>query len=234
MAKTKILGISGSPRKNGNTIKLVEKALEAARGVPDVETIMYDMAGKKMHHCIGCNKCLEKGICVFKDDFIDFIRIYFEADGIIWGAPVYHVSVPASMKALYDRLGQMLLMHYLRKGMSTPRFSKVCGVLTNGAHRNGGQDLTLSFMANSCLMMNCVVVSGDSLAGNYIGASGWTGNTPDPFGKDNSLQDQEGVNSVLTLGTRVAEMATIVKAGIESMKSSLPPEYFYSWEEPSA
>ncbi|MCL5962495.1 MAG: NAD(P)H-dependent oxidoreductase, partial [Chloroflexi bacterium] len=54
MDKVKILGIVGSPRKKGNTAKLVAKALEGAMSVPGIETELYEMAGKKMHHCIGC------------------------------------------------------------------------------------------------------------------------------------------------------------------------------------
>ncbi len=230
MKKTKILGVVGSPRKKGNTYTYVETALQSAASVYNVETEIYEMATKDYHHCIGCNKCMEKGDCVFKDDFQEFVATYFSADGIIWGAPVYHMSIPASMKALLDRLGQMLLMHYLRKGSDVPRLSKVCGVLTNGGHRNGGQDLVLSFLTNSCLMMNGVVVSGDSLAGNYIGASGWTGTGPDPLGKNNAQEDIEGISSARFLGQRVAEMTNIVKHGIAELKDNLPGEYFYKWE----
>jgi len=230
MKKTKILGVVGSPRKKGNTYKYIEQALQGAESVFNIETEIYDMATRKFHHCIGCNKCLEKGDCVFKDDFQEFLETYFSVDGIIWGAPVYHLSVPASMKALLDRLGQMLLMHYLMKGIEVPRLSKVCGVLANGGHRNGGQDLVVSFLSNSCLAMNGVVVSGDNLAGNYIGASGWSGMGPDPLGKEGAREDVEGINSARILGQRVAEMANIVKVGISNLKQNLPAEYFYKWE----
>lgn len=229
MEKINILGVVGSPRLKGNTYTYVETALESAASVFNVETELYELATKKIHHCIGCNTCMEKGNCVFDDDFQEFVVKFYQADGIIWGAPVYHMSVPASMKALLDRLGQMLLMHYLGKGSDVPRFSKVCGVLTNGGHRNGGQDLVLSFLLNSCLMMNGVVVSGDTIPGNYIGAAGWTGTGPDPLSKDNARHDIEGISSSRFLGQRVAEMTSIVKAGMFSMKDNLPREYFYEW-----
>ena len=73
MQEVKILGISGSPRRGANTAILVKKALEGASSVPDVKTELYELAGKKIHHCIGCMKCLDKGACVFKDDFQDFV-----------------------------------------------------------------------------------------------------------------------------------------------------------------
>ncbi len=230
MEHVTILGVSGSPRKNGNTAGLIHAALESAAQVPNVQTRLYDLAGKKIHHCIGCNKCMETGDCAFKDDFQAFVEEYMAADGVIWASPVYHMGVPGSMKALLDRLGQMLLMHYLGRGMDLPRLNKVCGVLTNGAHRNGGQDLVLSFLTDSCLLMNGVVVSGDMLAGNYVGAAVWSGLPPDPFAKDNALRDDEGLNSVRGLGRRVAEMTRIVRTGLETVRNELPPEYTYSWQ----
>jgi multimeric flavodoxin WrbA len=59
MEKVRILGIVGSPRKDGNTAKLVEEALEAIRAFPRVETDMFAVAGKKINHCVACYKCME-------------------------------------------------------------------------------------------------------------------------------------------------------------------------------
>ena len=112
MQEVKILGVVGSPRKNGNTTKLVKKALEGATSVPGVKTELYEMAGKKYHYCIGCFECFTTGSCVFKDDLQDFARRYHEADSIIWGAPVYHMAVPASMKAAMDRFGNYNIGHW--------------------------------------------------------------------------------------------------------------------------
>ncbi len=229
MESLRILGVSGSPRKDGNTAKLVAKALEGANSLPGVETTLYQLAGKKVHHCISCYKCLEKGECVFEDDLQDFIKIYLDTDGVIWGAPVYHMSVPASMKALLDRLGNLTLCHYLHKGQMMPRFSKVCGVVTNGGHRYGGQDNVLTFLLASCLMLNGVVVSGDTLMGSYIGAAAYTGGGLDPFAKDKVLEDQEGLMCAESVGRRVSEMTGIVKAGMTALREQLPEEYSSQW-----
>jgi multimeric flavodoxin WrbA len=225
----KILGVSGSPRKDGNTAKMVERALEGAGTVSDVETDLYQLAGKKVHHCVSCYKCLEKGECVFKDDLGEFIEQYLEADAVIWGSPVYHMSVPASMKALLDRMGNLILCHFLQKGEMMPRFSKVCGVVTTGGHRYGGQDLVLTFLIGSSLMLNGVVVSGDTLMGSYLGAGAFSGGGFEAFAKDNVLNDHEGLMCAESVGRRVAETASIVKAGIAALKEKLPSEYSYTW-----
>lgn len=239
MQKVKILGIAGSPRKNGNTAKLVKKALKGAASVPGIETEFYEMAGKRFHHCTATFHCLETGGCVFKDDLQDFTKRYLEADGIIWGAPVYHMAVPASMKAALDRFANSILCNHLRRGKDTPMWSKVCGVLVVGAARYGGQELTMSFLVNSSLLMNGVVVGGDTVKGNYIGATGYTGvPTPEPMSrlerlksKDIVLNDEKGIECAINLGKRVAEMTRIVRAGMSVLKEELPSEYFATWED---
>jgi multimeric flavodoxin WrbA len=230
MNKITILGISGSPRKNGNTAKLVEKALEGAGSVAGVETELYQLAGKKIHHCIGCYKCIEKGRCVFEDDLYEFGEKYMAAEGVIWGSPVYHMSIPASMKALLDRFANMLLCRYLSRMKDVPRFSKICGVLSNGASPYGGQDMVLSLLINSCLLMNGMVVSGDTIKDSYIGAAAFTGQAPDPLANDNVLKDEKGLESAKSVGQRVAEMTCIVKAGMTVLKDSLSSDYQYKWD----
>jgi len=236
MQKVKVLGVVGSPRKDGNTAKLVKRALEGAMSVPGVETEFYEMAGKKFHNCMGCFDCLKTGVCVFKDHLPDFIRRYMQADGIIWASPVYHMSITGHMKNVLDRLGNSLLCHFARQGLELPRFSKVCATLTVGAHRHGGQDLVNVFMVQSSLLMNGVAVSGDTMLGSYIGAVGWTGNASGDIleqlkSKDAVLEDKEGLMCAENLGKRVAEMTKIVKAGLLAIKDELPSEYFYAWEE---
>jgi multimeric flavodoxin WrbA len=208
---------------------MVERALEGAKSVADVDAEFYQLAGKKAHHCISCYNCLETGECVFKDDMEEFMQKYLQADGVIWGAPVYHMSVPASMKALLDRLGNLVICHYLHRGELMPRFSKVCGVVTTGGHRYGGQDLVLSFLVSSCLMQNNVVVSGDSLMGSYLGAASFSGGGFEAFAKDNVLNDHEGLMCAENVGKRVAEMTGIVKAGLAALRQKLPSEYTCTW-----
>lgn len=232
MQKAKVLGIVGSPRKNANTAKLVKKALEGAMSVPGIETEFYQMAGKKFHHCMGCYHCLETGACVFKDDLQDFIRRYMEADGIIWGSPIYHMSITGLMKNAIDRLGNSTLCNWIKRGGEVPRLSKVCGTLTIGATRYGGQDLVNTFMIQCSLLMNGVVVSGDTILGNLIGAAAYTGGaSPEQLkSKDAVLQDAEGMMCAQNLGKRVAEMTKIVRAGIQALGKELPREYFNKWK----
>jgi multimeric flavodoxin WrbA len=240
MQAVRILGVVGSPRKNGNTAKVMQAALEGASSVKGVEIDLYQMAGKEFHHCIGCFKCLDTGACVFKDDFQDFANRYMAADGVILGSPIYHMSVPGSMKAALDRLGNVLFCSFVTRGYEIPRLSKVCGSLTVGAARHGGQEMVMVFLNNSALLMNGVAVAGDSLLGSYIGAGNYLGQptTEQPMNKsdrlrsrDIVLEDREGLVAAVNLGKRVAEMAKIVQAGKQALADELPSEYFFPWED---
>lgn len=234
MRTVKVLGIVGSPRKNGNTAKLVSKALEAARKISSVETELYEIAGKKIHYCIGCFKCLDTGECTFKDDFQDFLRRYLKADGVIIGTPVYHASVTGLLKSAIDRLGNVTVCRSIYQGKKNPQFSKICGALAVGFARFGGQELAINFLIHHFLIMNSVVVSGNTLAGNYIGAPGFSGTPPPqplPRGqhmksKEAVLEEERNITVAMELGKRVAEMTKIVRLGMATLKEQLPDEYF--------
>jgi multimeric flavodoxin WrbA len=226
--KIKILGIVGSSKREGNTAKLVARALEGAMSVPEAETELYELAGKNIAHCLACFKCMEKGECVVKDDLEVLIRKFMEADGILWGSPVYVMSVPGIMKSALDRLGNVVLGRFMLKRGEIPRLNKVCGVISNGGSQHGGQELVLNFLLDLCLGMNSIVVSGDTQLGGLIGAAACSG--LDPRSKDSVLKDEEGMKCAENLGRRVAETTKIFKAGRTALEQELPKEYFYDWE----
>jgi hypothetical protein len=101
--------------------------------------------------------------------------------------------------------------------------------MTVGAHRNGGQEIALSQMINSCLLMNNIVISGMTLAGAYIGVAGYSGQMPDFLARDNVLKDDWALLGAKTTGKRVAEMTKIVAEGKAALerKGELPQEYKY-------
>jgi multimeric flavodoxin WrbA len=102
----KVVAFNGSARKDGNTAILVRtlfKELEKA----GIETELVQLAGKKMHGCLGCGKCWEKKDrrCIIADFANECIEKMDEADGIILASPTYFSDVTSEMKALIDRSG---------------------------------------------------------------------------------------------------------------------------------
>jgi len=98
----KILAISGSPRKNGNTVLLLERALEGAREA-GAETELFSVAGKDFKGCDACWACMKTGVCHIKDDLAPLYDLMAEADGLIFGTPIYFWGMTSQMKAVIDR-----------------------------------------------------------------------------------------------------------------------------------
>lgn len=119
----KVLGICCSGRLHGNTELLLQEALDSAREM-GAEVELVALAGKHIVPCDGCETCREEGKgCHIKDDIQDIYPKIAEADGIIYGTPVYHRSVTGQAKILIDRSGGLS-----RYGRSVLR-GKVGGVV---------------------------------------------------------------------------------------------------------
>ena len=100
--KMKILVITGSPRKNGNSNTLADNFIKGAQEAGH-SVVRFDSAFKNVHPCIACNKCGMNGQCVFKDDF-EFIRNNIvDADAVVFVSPMYYFGISAQIKAVIDR-----------------------------------------------------------------------------------------------------------------------------------
>ncbi len=98
----KILGLSCSPRKEGNTMLLLKEALEGAKQ-EGAETELYSVAGKDLKPCDGCWACTKGAECPIKDDMGELFDKMIAADGIIYGAPIYFYGMSAQTKTIIDR-----------------------------------------------------------------------------------------------------------------------------------
>ncbi|MDD5287710.1 MAG: flavodoxin family protein [Dehalococcoidales bacterium] len=98
----KVIGICCSPRKGGNTEALIQIALESARA-EGAETELVTLADKKISFCDGCYSCHKTGHCHIKDDIEPLYDKMWQADGIIFGTPVYFWNVTGQAKTLIDR-----------------------------------------------------------------------------------------------------------------------------------
>lgn len=100
--KMKILVITGSPRKQGNSNTLAE---EFTRGAKETghDVVRFDAAFSNVHPCIACNRCGMDGPCVFKDDF-EFVRKHIvDADCVVFATPMYYFGISAQLKTVIDR-----------------------------------------------------------------------------------------------------------------------------------
>ena len=98
----KVLAISSSPRKGGNSDVLCDEFLKGAREAGHkVQKIR--LAEKKIAPCAACYGCAETHVCVHKDDMAEVLEALIDADVIVLASPVYFYSVCAQMKTMIDR-----------------------------------------------------------------------------------------------------------------------------------
>ena len=99
----KVLILSGSPRKGGNSDILCD---EFARGAQEAghEVEKIHVAAKKVAPCSACYYCRDHGgECARKDDMTDILQKMIDADVIVLASPVYFYSIDAQLKAVIDR-----------------------------------------------------------------------------------------------------------------------------------
>jgi len=119
-----VFGIGGSPRKDGLTDNLLDKALAGAGSAGAVvkKLILNDLDFKP---CLDCGGCGKKGVCVIDDDMRILYREFESADAVIIASPIFFGSVTAQLKAMIDRFQSAWVSKYvLRKARASERRRK--------------------------------------------------------------------------------------------------------------
>ena len=98
----KVLLVNGSSHKNGCTFTALN---EVARILiqEGVEAEIFHLGNAELRDCCGCNACKSTGECVFNDMVNDFIARAKEADGFVFGTPVYFALPSGRILSLLDR-----------------------------------------------------------------------------------------------------------------------------------
>ncbi|MCM1579357.1 MAG: flavodoxin family protein [Ruminococcus sp.] len=100
----KIVVITGSPRKNGNSFAMTEAFVKAAEAKGHNIT-RFDAALKNVGGCHACETCFKSGkACSYDDDFNAIAPAILEADAVVFTMPVYWYSIPAQIKGVIDKL----------------------------------------------------------------------------------------------------------------------------------
>ena len=99
----KVLGLSGSMRKDGNTARLIKVILKRCEEA-GVETKFVSLAGKKILPCLGCEQCKEKKWCVVeKDDWGEIVQEILNCEVLVIGSPTYYYDLCGHLKNFIDR-----------------------------------------------------------------------------------------------------------------------------------
>ena len=100
----KIVVITGSPRRNGNSFVMTEAFIKAAEALGH-SVKRYNAADMKLGGCHACGTCFSTGkACTFDDDFNTMAPDILEADAVVFTTPVYWYSWPSQIKCVVDKL----------------------------------------------------------------------------------------------------------------------------------
>lgn len=124
----KIIGIDGSPRKDGNTEKLLKNVL---KGVEEAggQTQFLKLADLTINYCRGCGTCRANGECVMQDDMDRIVAAIQQSDTVVLGSPIYAWQVSGNTKVFMDRLCRLLTPKYESR-LNGPK--KIAFVYTQG------------------------------------------------------------------------------------------------------
>lgn len=110
----KVLGIAGSPRREGNT-DLLLRELMAGVGSQQAQTKTVVISEMDISPCRHCDGCLKTGKCVIKDDMQWLHSELREADRVILASPIFFMGLTAQTKAMIDRCQALWVIKYVLK-----------------------------------------------------------------------------------------------------------------------
>ena len=109
-----VLGISASPRKQGNSDLLLKRALDGAQSASATAEYLR-LVDYKIAPCLECNACYKTGACKINDDYQIIAEKMLAADRLIFATPIFFMTVPAQAKLLIDRCQCLWAHKYVLK-----------------------------------------------------------------------------------------------------------------------
>ena len=193
----KVVGINGSPRKDGNTAILIQTVFQELNQ-QGIESELIQLSEQNIRGCTGCYACMEQKNkrCIITDDpFNACLAQMIAADGILLGSPVYAAGVTSQMKALIDRASMVLAAN---RGLLKYKV----GAAVVAARRGGA---TSAFDA-----LNHFLHSKEMF---LVGSTYWNM----VYGRDigEVQKDQEGMNNMQNLGQNMAWLLKKLHSGKE-------------------
>jgi multimeric flavodoxin WrbA len=182
----KVVAFNGSPRKDGNTAILINRALKELEA-EGIETEYIQIGGQMIHGCMACGTCrkIKNKECKIVNDNVNlYIQKMAEADGVILGSPTYFSMMTPELKALIDRAG------YVAMG-NDHMFKRKVGAAVVAVRRTGAMP---TFDAiNHFFLISEMIIPGSSYWNVGVGRA--VGDVE---------KDEEGLATMETLGKNMA------------------------------
>jgi len=195
----KVTAFNGSPRKDGNTVFLLNTALAQlkARGF---ETELVHIAQKPLRGCTACGGCFKtkNRKCVLPDDGMNgYIAKLAESDGIIIGSPTYFADLTPETKAFIDRAGMV--------GSANGKlYRRKAGAAVAAVRRAGSIHVFDSI--NHFFTITEMIIPGSSYWNMGIGMK-----------RGEAEKDEEGIQTMQRLGENMAWLLAKLHTGKDAL-----------------
>jgi len=159
-----IVGINGSPKKDGDTAFLLKNVLNNCEGAKtEIINIGDAVLSAKTPFCISCSSPCDKR-CYKGTDLEDAFNKISKADFIVFGSPVYFGSMSAQLKAFFDKTRAI-------RGEKT-WLGKPMAAVSVGASKFGGEERTIDHIQSCALVLGMTVIgNGSELGMGHFGVS---------------------------------------------------------------
>ena len=195
----KVLLFNGSSNQKGCTYTALTE-IAATLIQEGIGTEILQIGAQPIRDCIGCGQCAGKNACIFKDDVVnEWIQKAAEADGFIFGTPVYYAHPSGRLLTFMDRV-------FYSNGSVFRQKPAACVVSARRSGTTASMDVINKYFTISSMPV---------VASNYWNAV--HGNTPEEVS-----QDKEGLMTVYNIGKNMAWLLQCIEAGKE--KGVNPPE----------
>lgn len=193
----KVLMLNGSSHINGTTMAAlteVGKAIEE----DGIEYEIFQIGGGPVADCLGCGQCTENG-CIFSDDAVNaFVAKAKEADGYIFGTPVYYAHPSGRIQSFLDRVFYSSGKHFAHKPGASVAVA-----------RRGGTATTFDVL-NKYFGITQMITVGSTYWNQVHGRNA-----------EDAAKDLEGMQTMRNLGHNMAWVLKCLEAGKE--KGLVPP-----------
>lgn len=182
----KVVGINTSPRKDGNTARLLGLCLDAVKA-EGIETEYIHIGAVPMSGCIACGMCFktkDRRCVIDSDPLNEVVEKMAEAEGIVIGSPTYFANVTSNCKSLIDRAGYVARANDFL-------FRRKVGAAVTAMRRAGAVNVFNAI--NAMYFIQQMIVPGSTYWNLGVGRL-----------PGEAESDEEGVNNMKNLGENIA------------------------------
>jgi multimeric flavodoxin WrbA len=212
----RILGIAGSPVREGNTEVLLKEAVRAGSSEREVEAEIFNLSTLEIAGCRHCNWCVKNQspdkFCSISDGMNELYPALLRADAIILATPVHIGRMSGIMANMIDRM-RVFVYGSAHRGKLK---DKVGAALVVGFLRHGGLEMTLSILNSTFALFNMVPVGRGGLVLSSLDGKGKVTRGV----RHMALEDSLGFSSAQQAVRRAVELAGIIQAGKKALENA--------------